>query len=120
MIRQPIKRSVAISLGIASLALLLGAYTWLSHRQHAQNPDDTTIPTWGQLGRGIKTAIEVNPRSNERWLVVDAKASGYRLFAGLGRRFSIRRWRCLRKFHRQRRWRFSSCWWARILRCISR
>ena len=83
MIRRPIKRTTAIALGIASLVLLLGAYTWLSYRQHARNPDDTTIPTWGQLAHGVKSAIEVNPRSNDRWLVADAKASGYRLFIGL-------------------------------------
>jgi NitT/TauT family transport system permease protein len=84
MIRRPIKRTTAILLGAFSVLLLLGAYTWLAHRQHVQNPSDTTIPTWGQLAKGVGTAIEVNPRSDDRWLVEDAKASGLRLFAGLG------------------------------------
>src|SRR6185436_9417781 len=84
MIRRPIKRTTAILLGAFSVLLLLGAYTWLAHRQHVQNPSDTTIPTWGQLAKGIGAAIEVNPRSDDRWLVEDAKASGMRLFAGLG------------------------------------
>lgn len=83
MIRRPIQRTTALLLGVLSIAVLLGAYTWLSHRQHVQNPDDTTIPTWKQLGQGVVTAVEVNPRSQDRWLVADAKASGLRLFAGL-------------------------------------
>src|SRR6185436_3218549 len=83
MIRRPIKRTTAILLGAFSVLLLLGAYTWLAHRQHVQNPSDTTIPTWGQLAKGIGAAIEINPRSDGRWLVEDAKASGLRLFTGL-------------------------------------
>ena len=84
MIRRPIKGSTAVLLGISSIVLLLASYTWLSHRQHIQNPDDTTIPTWKQLGKGVVAATEVNPRSHERWLLEDAKASGMRLFVGLG------------------------------------
>ena len=84
MIRRPIKQGTAFLLGVLSLALLLGGYTWLANRQHEQNPDDTTIPTWKQLARGIVVAVEVNPRSKDRWLVEDAKASGMRLFTGLG------------------------------------
>jgi NitT/TauT family transport system permease protein len=83
MIRRPIKRTTAMVLGVLSIILLLGSYTWLSHRQHVQNPDDTTIPTWKQLAKGVVTATEVNPRAKERWLLEDAKASGFRLFVGL-------------------------------------
>jgi len=84
MIRRPIKRSTAIILGIISLALLLGSYSWMSHRQHQKNPDDTTIPSWSQVGKGVAQIFEVNKRSGERWLVVDAKATGTRYFLGLG------------------------------------
>jgi len=84
VIRRPIKQFTAIVLGALSLALLLGGYTWLAHIQHQQNPDDTTIPTWQQIAKGVGTAVEVNPRSKDRWLIEDAKASGFRLFAGLG------------------------------------
>lgn len=83
MIRRPIKHTTSVLLGVLSLALLLGGYTWLAHRQHKQNPDDTTIPTWKQIAKGVVTAVEVNPRSRDRWLVEDAKASGFRLFVGL-------------------------------------
>jgi len=83
MIRRPIKRSTAIILGLASILLLVGGYTWLSHRQHQKNPDDTTIPTWSQIGKGITQVVQVNKRSGERWLVVDAKATATRYFMGL-------------------------------------
>ena len=63
---------------------MLGGYTWLSHHQHQKNPRDTTIPTWSQLAEGVKTATEVNRRSEERWIVVDAKATATRYFLGLG------------------------------------
>lgn len=84
MIRRPIPQGTAVVLGGLSLVLLLGAYSWLAYRQHKENPEDTTIPTWKQLAAGVVTALEVNPRSKDRWLVEDAKASGLRLFAGLG------------------------------------
>jgi len=83
MIRRPIQRSTAIVLGIISLLVFLGGYTWLSHRQHQKNPDDTTMPTWSQLKHGVVQMCEVNKRSGERWLVLDAKASAVRFFSGL-------------------------------------
>jgi len=84
MIRQPIRQAVVLALGALSLALLILGYTWLSHRQHQKNPDDTTIPSWSQLAQGVRQASSAQPRSGERWIVVDAKASATRFFAGLG------------------------------------
>jgi NitT/TauT family transport system permease protein len=83
VIRRPIQPKTSVLLGLLSLILLLGAYTYLSHRQHQNNPDDTTIPTWTQLKQGVVTAFELNARSRDRWVVEDAKASGARLFAGV-------------------------------------
>ncbi len=83
MIRRPIKSSTAAFLGVLSVLLLLGGYTFLAHRQYQRNPDDTTIPRWSQLHKGLQSAVEVNRRSEDRWLVVDAVASGQRLFLGL-------------------------------------
>ena len=73
-----------IALGIAAIFVLLGAYTYLSHRQHMVNPEDKTIPNWTQLGGGVTKIFEVNRRTDERWLAVDAQATGARLFLGLG------------------------------------
>jgi len=85
MIRQPLEsRKARIWLGIASVIVLLGFYTFLSHRQHVKNPTDTTIPTWSQLGEGVQKIVQVHPRSGERWLWIDGKASAIRLFSGLG------------------------------------
>lgn len=70
-------------LGLLSIVILLMGYGWLASRQHRINPDDTTIPTWSQLRQGVNTAFGVHPRSGERWVVVDAKATASRLFLGL-------------------------------------
>lgn len=83
MIRRPIQRAAAIWLGLLSIALMLASYTVLSHWQHRKNPADTTIPTWSQLGRGTVAVFELNARSQDRWIIEDAKASGTRLFLGL-------------------------------------
>lgn len=84
MIRRPIQAKTALLLGALSIVLLLVGYTWLAARQARQNPDDTTIPRWGQLADGLVSAVSLNKRSQERWLVEDSKASARRLFIGLG------------------------------------
>jgi NitT/TauT family transport system permease protein len=83
MIRSPIQQSTRVLLGGLCLILLVLGYTWLSHRQHARNPDDTTIPTWSQLQQGVAQITQVQKRSGERWLAVDARASATRFFEGL-------------------------------------
>ncbi len=83
MIRRPIQPATEWALGLVSVALILLAYTWLAHRQKQVNPTDTTIPTWSQLGEGVKQLSLPNPRSGERWLVEDLRASGARLGLGL-------------------------------------
>ena len=83
MIRGSIPHGQRIVLGILSILLFLGIYTFLAHRQHVNNPDDTTMPSWSQLRDGIETAFSPNPRSGERWVVIDAGATLSRLFLGL-------------------------------------
>ncbi len=70
-------------LSALSVVALLGLYTMLSYRQHVKNPDDTTIPTWKQMGGGVKKAVLANSRSGERWVIEDSKATAIRLFLGL-------------------------------------
>lgn len=82
MLKQPIAAKWKTVLIAASVCTLLAAYTLVSYVQHAGNPDDTTIPTWRQLARGIGRAFEARG-SRERWIVADAKATGWRLFLGL-------------------------------------
>lgn len=83
MFGKPLKASRAAAIGLFSVAALLTAYTLLSHWQHRRNPRDTTIPTWGQLAEGVQKAVEVNPKSGERWIFVDSAATAMRLFWGL-------------------------------------
>lgn len=84
MVRSELEPRVRLALSVASVVLLLLAYTWLSYSQHVENPADTTIPSWPQLWEGVVQMVSVNERSGERWLVVDALATGKRLFLGLG------------------------------------
>jgi NitT/TauT family transport system permease protein len=83
-VRGRLSRGQALALGLLSVVLVLLAYAWLSHTQHALNPNDTTIPSFVQLWDGVKMALEPNARSGERWLVEDAIATANRLAWGLG------------------------------------
>jgi NitT/TauT family transport system permease protein len=83
LLRQPIGRHWTIGLVAASIAALVVLYTVVSMIQHARNPKDTTIPSWGQLAQGVARAVTVDERSHERWIAVDAWATGSRLFLGL-------------------------------------
>jgi NitT/TauT family transport system permease protein len=79
MIRKPLSWKWRIGLGAATVLILLGGYTWLAHRL-----DSPTVPTWSQLAQGVQDSIEYDDFTNERWLVVDSAATGYRLLFGLG------------------------------------
>jgi NitT/TauT family transport system permease protein len=84
MIRQSIRERWQIVLGVAAMVVLAAMYTGTSYYQHhVVNPLDTTVPTWAQLWEGVQKIVEPSPLSSERWLLVDAKASGARLLAGL-------------------------------------
>ena len=91
MIRRPIQQKTRIALGLLSILAMALCYSWISHRQHQANAKDTTIPSWGQLKEGVAKAIEPNHRSGERWLLVDAKATGDRLGLGLNSDASVAR-----------------------------
>jgi NitT/TauT family transport system permease protein len=82
MIRQPIQPLTRIILGIVSIALLIGVYTWLSHRQHERNPKDTTIPNWSQFAEGFQKIV-YEDAAGEIWLWNDAWASLKRLLLGM-------------------------------------
>jgi|TARA_B100001250_G_scaffold399880_1_gene409757 NitT/TauT family transport system permease protein len=69
-------------LSALSVLLLLVGYTWISHRQHQVNPDDTTIPSWSQLAEGAVKFTQLD-RKGKRWLVEDSFATGKRLAAGI-------------------------------------
>ena len=82
MIGRPKSRPKAVLLSVLSVLMLLVGYTWVSHRQHQVNPNDTTIPSWGQLAEGVKKFTQPD-RKSDRWLVEDSLATGERLALGL-------------------------------------
>jgi len=83
MIRQPVDKSTRIMLGIAAVIVLVFVYAWLVHNAKRVNPDDTTMPSWSQLTEGVTRTIVLQKRADDRWLVADAVATGYRLFVGV-------------------------------------
>ena len=82
MIGRPISRIKRVVLSALSVLLLLLSYTWISHRQHQINPQDTTIPSWSQLAEGAKKFTQPD-RKGHRWLIEDSIATGKRLAAGI-------------------------------------
>lgn len=83
MIRRPISRRRQIMLGVCSVVLLVGLYTFLSHRQHVRNPQDTTIPSWSQMAEGVRRAFSPSSQNEQARIWVDVKATYGRLAAGL-------------------------------------
>jgi len=83
-IRGPIGLKTKIILSGLSIVMLLAGYWHLANKQHKINPNDRTIPTYGQLWEGVQKAVELNGMSEERWVVIDSIATFKRLFLGLG------------------------------------
>ena len=82
MISRRISRARQIVLSALSVLLLVLGYTWISHRQHQVNPEDTTIPNWSQLAEGVVKFTQPD-RKGQRWLVEDSLATVKRLVAGI-------------------------------------
>jgi NitT/TauT family transport system permease protein len=53
-IKQPVSSYCKLILGVVGIFLLCLSYEFLSHRQHANNPSDTTIPNLSQLIDGVR------------------------------------------------------------------
>lgn len=83
MIRESISAKARAILVILSIVAMIGSYSWLSHERHVENPDDKTIPGWGQMADGLETVVTPHKRSGEVALWVDSKATLNRLFGGM-------------------------------------
>jgi len=81
MIRQTISKRSQILMGIAAVALLVIAYSYLSYQQHQFNPKDTTIPNLSQFIEGLKKIT--TKEYGEVWLWADLKATISRHLGGL-------------------------------------
>ena len=53
MIGKPVSSRTSLLCSVLSVAVLVVAYSLLADAQHRRNPDDRTIPTWGQLWGGL-------------------------------------------------------------------
>lgn len=76
MIGQSIRKVTAWTCSLASIAVLLLAYTWLSHVQHVRNPNDRTIPTWVQLGEGLHYLVAKPDRAGDEADLLAAALAG--------------------------------------------
>lgn len=95
-IKQPISTQMHIFLGILGIFALIVVYGFLSQRQYAINPQNTTIPSFAKIGEGFVQIVTPRPnplRDDEdfnwwsqvksTWLFQDATATFSRLFIGL-------------------------------------
>lgn len=46
MIGKRTSRSTSVALGVASFLVLIGLYTFISHRAYQKNPNQKTVPAW--------------------------------------------------------------------------
>lgn len=81
MIQRKISFGFKLSLVLASVLLLVGCYSWLSYRQHVENPSDTTLPNFGQFQHGWEMMTEVD-KNGEMWLRDDFIATYTRYAIG--------------------------------------
>ena len=82
MIRKPISNKMYWAFAALSVAILILAYSYMSHRQKLRNPKDTTIPNATQFVEGVKQMTKVNA-AGESWLWEDLKATYTRHFLGM-------------------------------------
>lgn len=83
MVRTPISYRRKVILGILSIILCVGVYSFFSYRQQKKNSLDTTMPSIGQMLHGAyETVQEHGTFKKERWLFKDIKATGIRLGGG--------------------------------------
>ena len=86
MIRQPISRKLTILLGIIGVVVVCLLYEGLSLRQTAVNPQQTAVPGFRELAKGVATVLKPQGSSEHpkpSWLWEDFRATYWRLFLGL-------------------------------------
>lgn len=81
MIRQPVSQPTRLALFAVGVAVLVGGYAWMSHRAHAENPRNKTLPNWSQFVEGWQR-LSAGEGGLDFW--ADVRASGSRLALGVG------------------------------------
>jgi NitT/TauT family transport system permease protein len=87
MIRRDLPKWLFVALAMGGIVILLVAYQWLSVRQTAINPKQTTIPSYAKLAEGVQRMFQMqgtpeNPKPPMFWN--DIGATLWRLGVGLG------------------------------------
>jgi NitT/TauT family transport system permease protein len=77
-------RTQRLLLGAAPLVVLVGLYAYFSHQRHIENPMDRLMPSFAQLGAGLREITSEDPRTGTIWLWTDTAASLIRLAKGMG------------------------------------
>lgn len=83
VIRQPVSMQTKVILSVISIVVFMAVYTVLSIRQHKFNPDDTTIPSFLDMGKSF-IQVCTPDRYGSIWLLDDVKATMFRQLLGLG------------------------------------
>lgn len=88
MVRKPISNRASIIYTLGSIAVIVLAYSCLSYKQKAFNPNDTTVPDMTQLINGLKFVVTPLP-NGDILLLNDLKATYHRHFVGMALGVSI-------------------------------
>lgn len=81
MIRKPVGGGARLALCGVAVAAIVGGYAWLSHRAHAENPKNKTLPNLTQLVEGWK---RLSSGEGGIDFAGDVRASATRLALGMG------------------------------------
>jgi len=83
MIRQPISKKKRVFLGVLSLVILAGIYSYMSHQYHIKYPNGTTMPSIPQMATAFWGVCTPDPITGDIVFLEDLKASGWRYAKGL-------------------------------------
>ncbi len=82
-VRQPIRRSTRIAVGLVGVAAVLIVYFWMAHERHIDQPQDKLMPTASQMWGAIQYSLTPDEFSGERPFVKDIQSSLYLFTCGM-------------------------------------
>ncbi|PTY01639.1 hypothetical protein DB346_12955 [Verrucomicrobia bacterium LW23] len=82
-IRQPIRRSTRILLGLLGVGVVVVWYFWMAEARHAVNPNDKLTPTARQLVDAVTFSLTPDEFTEERPFFKDLRASLWLFNCGL-------------------------------------
>lgn len=78
MIRKPVSKKKRIFLGILSVVILAGIYSWLSHQYRIEHPKGTLMPSIPEMATAFWETCTPDPLTGEIIFWENIKASGWR------------------------------------------